>query len=66
MNHHIGPTSSNKDTHSDELKLTVLTQQNKRLLREILAFEINYYQQQMNNLLLNTAKQLKYDSCAVE
>ena len=40
MNHHTGQTSSNFDTHSGELQLAVLTEQNKRLTREILPFEI--------------------------
>ena len=61
MNHQIDETSFNIDTHSEALQLAVLTQQNKRLLREILPFEVKHYRQQDElNLLLNTAKQLKY------
>ena len=66
MNHHIGQTSSKTDTHSDELQLVVLTQQNKRLLRDILPFGVKHYRHQDElNLLLNTAKQLKYHYFAV-
>ena len=46
MNHHTGQTSSNLNTHSDELQLAVLTQQNKRLTREILPFELKHYHHQ--------------------
>ena len=67
MNHHIGQFSSNIDTHSDELYLVFLTQQNKRLLRGILSFEVNYYRHQDEiNLLLQSMKQLKYPYFAVE
>ena len=56
MNHHTGQTSSNLDTHSGELQ-SVLTQQNKRLTRENLAFEVKNYQHQDDlNILLNKAK----------
>ena len=34
MDHHVNQPSSNVPTHSDELQLAVLTQQNKRLTRE--------------------------------
>ena len=65
MNHHTGQTSSNLNAHSDELQLAVLTQQNKRLTREILPFELkHYYHQDELNLLLNIAKQLRYHSFA--
>ena len=48
-------------THLDELQLAVLTQQNKRLTREILSFEVKHYQHQDElNILLNTAKRPKY------
>ena len=40
MDHHTDQLSSNISTHSDELQLAVLTQQNKRLTREILPFEV--------------------------
>ena len=67
MNHHLGQISSNLDKHSDELQLAVLTQQNKRLIREILPSEVKHYQQQDNlNILLKIAKQLKYNFFAVE
>ena len=55
------------DTHSDELQLAVLTQQNKRLLRDILPFEVKHYRHQDELILLpNTAKQFKYHFFAVE
>ena len=67
MDLHTDQPSSNIPTHSDELQLAVLTQQNKRLTREILRFEVKYYQHQdVLNILLNTAKQLKYHYFAVE
>ena len=43
MNHPIGQTSSNIHTYSDKLQLAVLTQQNQRLTREILPFEVKHY-----------------------
>ena len=62
MDHDVDRPSSNVPTHSDELQLAVLTQQNKRLTREILPFEVKHYQHQDElNILLNTAIQLKYD-----
>ena len=61
MNHYTFHTSSNTNTHSDELQLAVLTQQNMRLQRDILPFEAKHYQHQDElNLLLNVAKQHKY------
>ena len=67
MDHHIDQPSSHVPTHSDELQLAVLTQQNKRLTREILPFEVKHYKHQDElNILLNTAKQLKYHYFAVE
>ena len=61
MHHYTVQTSSNTDTHSDELQLAVLTQQNKRLQRDSLPLEAKHYQHQDElNLLLNVAKQLKY------
>ena len=61
MDHYTDLAPSTVSTHSDELQLAVLTQQNKRLAREILPFEVKHYQQQDDlNILLNTAKQLKY------
>ena len=58
MDHHIDQPSSHLPTHSDELQLAVLLQQNKRLKREILAFEVKHYQHQDElNILLKTAKQ---------
>ena len=60
MNHRIGQTFSKIDIPSDELQLAVLTQQNKRLQRAILPFEVKHYRHQDElNLLLNLAKQLK-------
>ena len=57
MSRHSGQRSSKTDTHSEELQLDVLTQQNKRLMHEILPFKIAQYQHQDDlNLLLNTAK----------
>ena len=46
MDHHIDQPSSHVQTHSDELQLAFLTQQNKRLRREILPFEVKHYQHQ--------------------
>ena len=46
MNRHIRQISSNTDTHSDEPQLPVLTQQNKRLQRDISPFEIKHYRHQ--------------------
>ena len=66
MDHHIDQPSSHVPTHSDELQLAVLTQQKKRLTREILPFEVRHYQHQELNILLNTAKQLKYHYFAIE
>ena len=43
MDHYIDNPSS-IPTHSDELQLAVLTQQNKRLAKEILPFEVKQYQ----------------------
>ena len=61
MDHHIDQASSIVPTHSEELQLVVPTQQNKRLTREILPFEVKHYQHQDElNIHLNTAKQLKY------
>ena len=40
MDHHIDQPPYHVTTHSDELQLAVLTQQNKRLIREILLFEV--------------------------
>ena len=60
MSRHTGQTSSISGTHSKDLQLAVLTQQNQRLLHETLPIEItHYYHQQELNLLLHTAKQLK-------
>ena len=67
MNHYTGQNFSNTDTHDDELQLAVLTQQNKRLQRDILPFEAKHYQHQDDlNILLNTAKQHKYLYFAAE
>ena len=62
-----GQTSSKSDTHSEELHLALLTQQNKRPMSQILPFKITQHQHQDEiNLLLNAAKQLKYHYFAVE
>ena len=67
MDHHTDQPSSDIPTHSDELQLAVLTQQNRRLTREILPFEVKHYQHQDElYILINTAKQLKYPYFAVE
>ena len=66
MDQHIDQPSSHVPTHSDEWQLAVLTQQNRRLKREILPFEVKHYQHQDElNIPLNTAKQLKYHYFAV-
>ena len=67
MDRHVDQPSSNVPTHPDELQLAVLKQQNKHLKRDILPFEVKHYQYQDEiNVLLNTAKQLKYHYFAVE
>ena len=67
MDHHINQPSSRLPTLSDEIQQAVLTQQNKRLTREILPFEVKHYQHQDElNIPLNTTKQLKYRYFAVE
>ena len=54
MDHHVDQHSfitvrnTNVPMHSDELQLAVLAQQNKRLIRDILPFEVKHYQHQMN------------------
>ena len=59
MDHHIDQPYSHVPTHSDELQLAVLTQQNKRITRETLPFEVEHYRHQDElKILLNTAKQL--------
>ena len=66
MDHHIDQPSFHVPT-TDELHLVVLTQQKKRLTREILPFEVKHYQHQDElNILLKTAKQLKYHYFAIE
>ena len=67
MDHHIDQPSSNIPTHSDELQLAVLKQQNRRFIHEILPFEVKHYQHHDElKILLNTAKQLKNHYFAVE
>ena len=70
MDHHIDQPSSHVPTHTDELQPAVLTQQNRRLTRENLPFEVKHYEHQDHqdelNIPLNTAKQLKYHYFAVE
>ena len=60
MEQHPRQSSSNYQTNSDEVKLVVLTQQNKRIMKEIAPFDIKQYQNHDKlNILLNIAKQLK-------
>ena len=67
MDHHIDQPSSHVSTHSDELQLAVPTQQNKRITRETLPFEVEHYRHQDElKILLNTAKQLKCHCFTVE
>ena len=67
MDHHMDQPSSHVQTHSDEIQLAVFTQQNKRLTRKILPFEVKHNEHQDElNVLLNTAKQLKYQCFATE
>ena len=67
MDQHTDQSSFNLPTHSDELQLAVLKQQNMRLTQEILPFTVKLYQHQDElDMLLNTAKQLKYHYFAVE
>ena len=57
MDHHVDRPSSTVPTYSDKLLLAVLTQQNKRLTRDILPCKVKHYQYQDDlNILLNTAK----------
>ena len=64
MDHHFDQTFSNVPTHPNGLQLAP---QNKRLIRDILPFEVKHYQRQDElNIFLNTAKQLKYHYFAVE
>ena len=48
MDHQIDQPSSHVQTHSDDIQLAVLTQQNKRLSREILPFEVNIINTKMS------------------
>ena len=67
MDYHTDQLSSNTPAHSDELQLAVLTQQNRRLTREILPFKVKHSRQQDEfKIFLYTAKQLKYHYFAVE
>ena len=67
VDHHVDQTSSNVPTQLLELQLAVLTQQYKRLIRDTLPFEVKHYQLQDElNILLNTAKQLKYQYFVLE
>ena len=67
MSSHTGQPSSKSDRHSEELQLVVLAQQNNRLMFEVLHFRVTQYQNQDElNILLNTAKQLKYHYFALE
>ena len=67
MDHCTDQSSSNIPKHSEELQLAVLKQQNARLTHKILPFKVKNSQKQDElNLLLNTAKQLKYHNFAVE
>ena len=52
MDHHFDQPSSHVPKHSDELQLAVLTQQNRRLTREILLFEFKHYQNQDESNIL--------------
>ena len=71
MDHHVDQPSfitvrnTNVPIHSDELQLAVLAQQNKRLICDILPFEVKHYQHQDElNILLTTAKQIKFLFCS--
>ena len=67
MGQYTDQSSSKTPTHSDELQLAVLKQQNTRLTHEILPLKVKHYQHQDElNILLNTAKQIKYHYFAVE
>ena len=46
MNHYTVQTFSNTNTHSDELQLSVLKQQNKQLQCDNISFEAKHYQHQ--------------------
>ena len=46
MDNHVHQPPSNVPTLSDELQLAAPTQQNKRLRRDIIPFEVKHYQHQ--------------------
>ena len=67
MDQHPEQSSSNIPTHSEELQIAILTQQNRRLISEISPFEVKHYQHRDKlNILLNIAKQLKTHYFALE
>ena len=60
MDQHTDQSSSKLPTHSYELQLAVLKQQNTRLTQEILLFNVKQYEHREElNMLLKRAKQLK-------
>ena len=60
MNHQVDRTSSQSDSHSDDLQSAVLEQQNKHLLNDFKPFEITRFRSADKiHLLLNTALHLE-------
>ena len=67
MSRYTGQSSSQSDVHPDEPKLAILTQQNKRLLRDMKPIEVSHNQNQHElKILLYTAQQLKRHYFSVE
>ena len=67
MSRQTGQTSLTTDSHSHELQLAVSTKRSKALIHKCSPFKIAQYQHQDElNILLNTAKQLKYHYFAVK
>ena len=58
MNRHTGQTSPQSDTHSDELQLAIIKQQNRCLKPDMKPFKITKFQNadELNLLLSTTAK----------
>ena len=67
MSQHNGQTSSQSDTHSNEIQWSTLGQQNKRSKIELKPFEITKIRiSDELNILLNTALQLKNHYCGTD
>ena len=67
MDQYTDQSSSNLPMHLGELQLAVLKQNKTCLLKEVVPSKVKNYQHQDElNMLLNTAKQLKYHYFAAE